>query len=90
MVQLRKERARSRLHHNIFYYHIYRYSSKLADYFVRDLEPLLHQEGLNDELTNIHHAEQQQLVSQLHLSDGALYTSFTILITPHSLIGSIV
>ena len=53
MTQLIEERARSRLHHIPFNYYIYHYSSRLVDYFVRDLKPLFHLEGLIDELIDI-------------------------------------
>ena len=53
MAQLRKERLRSRPHHIPFDNPICPYSLRLADYFVRALETLLHPDGMIDEPIDI-------------------------------------
>ena len=57
MAQLHQEKVISQLHHIPFDYPVCPYSLRLTDYFVRDLEPLLHPDRLIDEPTNIKHVE---------------------------------
>ena len=63
MVQLRKKRVKSRLHHIPFDYLVRLYNLRLTDYFVRALEQLLHPNGSIDEPIDIQHFELHQLFS---------------------------
>ena len=79
MAQLCQERVRSRLHHIPFDYPLRPYSLRLADYFVRALDPLLHPNGSIDKPTDIQQVELHQFFSHLQLGGGAPDTSTTLI-----------
>ena len=62
MAWLRRERARARLTHTPFYYHVRPYTLSLADYFVRASEPHAPSDGIIGGLNTTREAELQRLV----------------------------
>ena len=82
MVQLRRERVRSRLHNIPFDNPLRPYSLRLTYYFVRASKPSLHPDGSIYEPTDIQHVELHQLFSQLQLCGGAPDTSTTLIAPP--------
>ena len=82
MVLLSKERLKARLLHMPFNYSVRPYRMSLTDYFVRAPEAQMHSERITNGLSVDQKIELQCLVHQLQLSDRALGTSTSILVSP--------
>ena len=81
MTILQKEILRDRLLHMTFDYPVLPYRMSLVDYFVRAPETQMHSKRITNGLSVDQETELQCLIHQLQLSDGALGTSTSVLVT---------